>query len=185
MRVKTGSRSGGRADWRRGFAALPWRMPNFVLLDTSQPDITQLLVAMLQARQAVARRSWSHPQQAAGEDWWADVLADPRARKRDRRLNMAIKQSLYRLADEPRTTILVACSKCDWKAAYHRNELIASRGAAYPMPSLLNELAKPGCARLGNQWDHCGVYYVEPIGTVDARIAHAPCPPIFGQAIRW
>ena len=45
------------ADWRRGFAALPWRMPNFVLL-----------VAMLQARQAVTRRSWSHPQQAAGED---------------------------------------------------------------------------------------------------------------------
>ena len=74
----------------------------------ASPDITQLLVAMLQARQAVARRSWSHPQQAAGEDWWADVLADPRARKRDRRLNMAIKQSLYRLADEPRTTILVA-----------------------------------------------------------------------------
>ena len=105
----------------------------------SQPDITQLLVAMLQARQAVARRSWSHPQQAAGEDWWADVLADPRARKRDRRLNMAIKQSVYRLADEPRATILVACSKCDWKAAYGRDELIASHGAAFPMPSLLNE----------------------------------------------
>ena len=136
------------ADWRRGFAALPWRMPNFVLLDTSQPDITQLLVAMLQARQAVARRSWSHPQQAAGEDWWADVLADPRARKRDRRVNMAIKQSAYRLADEPRATILVACSKCDWKAAYGRNDLIASHGAECPMPSLLNELAKPGCARL-------------------------------------
>ena len=74
---------------------------------------------------------------------------------------------LYRLADEPRTTILVACSKCDWKAAYGRNDLIASHGAEYPMPSLLNELAKPGCARLGNQWDHCGVYYVEPIGTVE------------------
>ena len=111
------------------------RMPNFVLLDTSQPDITQLLVAMLQARQAVARRSWSHPQQAAGEDWWADVLADPRARKRDRRLNMAIKQSAYRLADEPSATILVACSKCDWKAAYGRDELIASHGAGYPLPS--------------------------------------------------
>ena len=163
LRVKTGSWSGGRADWRRGFAALPWRMPNFVLLDTSQPDITQLLVAMLQARQAVARRSWSQPQQAAGEDWWADVLADPRARKRDRRLNMAIKQSAYRLADEPSAILLVACSKCDWKAAYGRDELIASHGAEFPLPSLLNELAKPGCTRLGNQWDHCGVHYVEPI----------------------
>jgi hypothetical protein len=100
----------------------------------SQPDITQLLVAMLQARQAVARRSWSHPQQAAGEDWWADVLADPRARKRDSRLNMAIKQLVYRLVDEPRATLFVACSKCDWKAAYHRDELIASHGAAFPMP---------------------------------------------------
>jgi hypothetical protein len=116
-------------------------MPNFVLLDTSQPDITQLLVAMLQARQAVARRSWSHPQQAGGEDWWADVLADPRARKRDR--DKAIKQATYRLADEARATILVACSKCDWKAAYGRNELIASHGAGYPLPSLLNELSRP------------------------------------------
>jgi hypothetical protein len=135
--------SGGRADWRWGFAALPWRMPNFVLLDTSQPDITQLLVAMLQARQAAAQRSWSHPHQAAGEDWWADVLADPRARKGDRRLNMAIKQSAYRLADEPSATILVACTKCDWKAAYGRDELIASHGAGYPLPSLLNELSRP------------------------------------------
>src|SRR4051812_35801893 len=84
----------GRSSRYRG------RMPNFVLLDTSQPDITQLLVAMLQARQAVARRSWSHPQQAAGEDWWADVLADPRARKRGRRVNMAIKQLVYRLFGE-------------------------------------------------------------------------------------
>ena len=58
LRVKTGSWSGGRADWRRGFAALPWRMPNFVLLDTSQPDITQLLVAMLQAQCQVCSTSW-------------------------------------------------------------------------------------------------------------------------------
>ena len=35
---------------------------------------------------------------------------DPRARKRDRRLNMPIKQSVYRLADEPRATILVRTS---------------------------------------------------------------------------
>jgi hypothetical protein len=51
-------------------------MPNFVLLDTSRPDIAHLLIAMLRARQAVERRSWSHPQAATGEDWWADVLAD-------------------------------------------------------------------------------------------------------------
>ena len=113
-------------------------MPNFVLLDTGRPEIAHLLTAMLQAREAVGRRSWSHPQEPTGEDWWADV--------------------------ELRPVILVACSKCDWRAAFSRDELIASHGATCAMPSLLNELAKPGCTRIGNQWDHCGVYYVDPIG---------------------
>jgi len=34
--------------------------PNFVLLDSTWPDIANLVVAMLQARDAVKRRSWSH-----------------------------------------------------------------------------------------------------------------------------
>jgi hypothetical protein len=138
-------------------------MPNFVLLDKNRPDIAHLLVAMLQAREAVDRRSWSHPQESTGEEWWADVLADPRARTRKRRVDMAVKQTTYRLSDEQQATILVECSKCDWKAAYGRDELIASHGAKYSMPSLLNELAKPGCTRLSNQWDYCGVHYVKPI----------------------
>jgi hypothetical protein len=70
----------------------------------------------------------------------------------------------YRLSDELRPVILVACSKCDWRAAFSRDELIAFHGATCSMPSLLNELTKPGSVRLGNQWDHCGVYSVEPIG---------------------
>jgi hypothetical protein len=139
-------------------------MPNFVLLDTGRPEIAHLLTAMLQAREAVGRRSWSHPQEPTGEDWWADVLADPRARKRNWRIDKAVRQDSYRLSDELRPVILVACSKCDWRAAFSRDELIASHGATCAMPSLLNELTKPGCVRLGNQWDHCGVYYVEPIG---------------------
>ena len=53
--------------------------PNFVLLDSTRPDIAILVVAMLQARDAVGRRSWSHPQEPTGEEGWADVLADPRA----------------------------------------------------------------------------------------------------------
>jgi hypothetical protein len=32
------------------------------------------------------------------------------------------------------------------------------------MPSLLEHLAAPGCAKVGSQWDRCGVHYVEPIG---------------------
>jgi hypothetical protein len=42
-------------------------MPNFVLLDPSRPDIAHLLVAMLQAREAVDPRSCSHPQESTGE----------------------------------------------------------------------------------------------------------------------
>jgi hypothetical protein len=37
-------------------------VPNFALLDASQPDIARLVQAMIQAREAVDRRSWSHPQ---------------------------------------------------------------------------------------------------------------------------
>src|SRR2546430_4522323 len=89
--------------------------PNFVLLDSTRPDIANLVVAMLQARDAVGRRSWSHPQEPTSNEWWADVLSDPRARKRDRRTDLAVKQAFYRLADEKREIILVACSKCEWR----------------------------------------------------------------------
>src|SRR6516165_1971444 len=137
--------------------------PNFVLLDAALPDVARLMAAMVQARDAVEHRSWSHPQEPTGEAWWADVLADPRARKRERRTDLAVKQAFYRLADEKREIILVACSKCDWRAAFSRDDLIATHGADYAMPNLLNQLAAPTCSRLGSHWDRCGVHYVEPI----------------------
>ena len=139
-------------------------MPNFVLLNTSLPDVVRLVAAMVQARDAVESRSLSHPQEPTTEEWWADVLADPRARIRKRRSSeVAVERTFYRLADEPRATILVACSKYDWKAAYQRAELVVAHGPTSPMPSLLNHLAAPGCPRLGSYWDLCGVHYVEPI----------------------
>jgi hypothetical protein len=49
--------------------------PNFALLDISRPEVARLIAAMVQARDAVGRRSWSHPQEPTGEEWWADVLA--------------------------------------------------------------------------------------------------------------
>jgi hypothetical protein len=52
--------------------------PNFTLLDSSLPEIGRLISAMLRVRDAVERRLWSHPQEPTGEEWWADVLADPR-----------------------------------------------------------------------------------------------------------
>jgi hypothetical protein len=137
--------------------------PNFALLEMSHPEVASLVAAMLQARDAVERRSWAHPQEPTGKEWWADVLADPRARKRERRTHLAVKQAFYRLADEKRETILVACSKCDWRAAFSRDHLVASHGADYAMPNLLNDLAAPSCSRLGSHWDRCGVHYVAPI----------------------
>ena len=137
--------------------------PNFVLLDVALPDVARLVTAMVQARDAVEHQSWWHPQEPTSDKWWADVLADSRARKRERRTDLAVKRAFYRLADEKRDTILVACSKCNWRAAFARDDLVASHGADYPMPNLLNYLAAPSCSRLGSHWDRCGVHYVEPI----------------------
>jgi len=92
------------------------------------------------------------------------VLADPRARKREpHATDLPVRRAFHTLADEPRETILVVCSKCAWRAAFSRAELIASHGADHPMPNLLDHLAAPGCSRRGSMWDRCGVHYVEPI----------------------
>ena len=69
--------------------------PNFILFDASLPDVAKLVTAMVQARDAVERRSWSHPQEPTSDEWWTEVLADPRARKRERRTDLAIKKAFY------------------------------------------------------------------------------------------
>src|SRR5262249_58452256 len=106
--------------------------PNFVLLDSARPDIANLVVAMVQARDAVKRRSWAHPQEPTGEEWWADVLVDPRAQKRERRTDLAAKQAFYRLANQKRGTILVACSKSDWRGAVFSHGPLAPHPAGQP-----------------------------------------------------
>jgi hypothetical protein len=144
--------------------------PNFTLLDVSRPEIASLLGAMLQAREAVERWSWSHPQEPAGEEWWADVLADPRARRRSQPgvhgHDLRTRSVAYRLRDESCITLLVACSKCDWKAAFDRDELITTHGSNIGMVELLGMLTAPACSKVGHHWDRCGAYYVNPI---DAR----------------
>jgi hypothetical protein len=137
--------------------------PNFVLLDAALPDVARLVAAMVQARNAVEHPRGRIRKSPRGKAWWTDVLADPRARKRERRTELAVKRAFYRLADEKREIILVACTKCEWRAAFARDELIAAHGADYAMPNLLNHLAAPGCSRLCSQWDRCGVHYVDPI----------------------
>jgi hypothetical protein len=116
---------------------------HFSWLDTGRPDVSRLLVAMLQARDALKRRSWSHPQEPTGEEWWADVLADPRARRIARIAPSRGAITIYRLCDEPHATILVVCNKCDWRAAFSRDGLIAQHGANCPMPELLGLVAAP------------------------------------------
>jgi hypothetical protein len=49
-------------------------MPNFTALDMRLPEVATLVSAIVQARDAVERRSWSHPQEPTSEDWWADAL---------------------------------------------------------------------------------------------------------------
>jgi len=142
--------------------------PNFTRLDPGRPEIANLVDAMLRA--VVATRPWSTSQEATTEHWWADVLADPRARIRRRPRGFygrdgrrTARKSYYRLADEPSPVIEVACSKCEWKGAFSRAELLAMYGAECPLPTLLNHLAMPGCSKIDTHWDRCGVYYVNPI----------------------
>jgi hypothetical protein len=42
--------------------------PNFVLLDTTLPQVARLVTAMVQARDAVERWSWAHPQEPTSNE---------------------------------------------------------------------------------------------------------------------
>ena len=76
----------------RGLGQMTATSLNFALLDANRSEVARLIAAMVQARDAVERRSWSHPQESTGEEWWADVLADPRARKRGRRTDLPTRE---------------------------------------------------------------------------------------------
>ena len=143
---------------------------NFTRLDPGRSDVGMLIGAMLRAREVIATKSWSTSQEPTSEHWWADVLADPRARisrqargfyGRDGR--RTAQKSHYRLADETGPLIEISCSKCEWRGAFSTAELLAMYGAECPLPTLLNYLAMPGCSKINTHWDRCGVYYVNPI----------------------
>ena len=129
---------------------------------------------------------WSHPQEPTGEEWWADVPPD-RGRGADLsrecvNYDLRTRPASCRLRDEPRNTILVACSKCDWKAAFDRGEMITTHGSNIGMVELLRMLAAPGCSKVGHHWDHCGAYDVSPIDAVimsawpDSRPGYGAAP---------
>jgi hypothetical protein len=117
---------------------------NFTRLDPGRSDVGMLIGAMLRAREVIATKSWSTSQEPTSEHWWADVLADPRVRIRRGRRGFdgrhgrrAAQKSYYRLADEPSPVIEVACSKCEWKGAFSRAELLAMYGAECPLPTFM------------------------------------------------
>jgi len=61
--------------------------PNFVLLNATLPDVTRLVIAMVQARDAVESRSWSHPLPVKCGN---DLLCDLRTRSAEQRLVRAM-----------------------------------------------------------------------------------------------
>jgi len=77
-------------------------------------------------------------------------------------LARACGMSAATLADEPQSTILARAA--NRLAAFSRADLIITYGAEYPRPDLLEHLAVPGCSKIRNQWNRCGVYYLNPIG---------------------
>jgi hypothetical protein len=131
------------------YTPMPKTTPNFTRLDPDRPEIAALMTAMLRAREVVAARSWSTSQDPTSEHWWADVLADPRARIRKqprgfygRDDSQLAQRAYYRLADEPSPLIEVSCSKCEWKGAFSRAELLAMYGCS-PTRVLLTKLPFP------------------------------------------
>jgi hypothetical protein len=46
------------------------------------------------------------------------------------------------LRDEPCAVVLVACPKCEWRAAFERSELIAAYGANCPMRTCSTRLQR-------------------------------------------
>ena len=117
-------------------------MSNFTRLDPNRSDVAILVDAMLRAREV--GRPWSTSQEPTTENWWADVLADPRARIRRqpgglyvRDSKRTARKSHYRLADEPGPVIEVACSKCEWKAGQLRTE------CGRPHHAAVQQVAKP------------------------------------------
>ena len=60
---------------------------------------------------------------------------------------IAVRSEHYRLHDAPSDVVLVACTKCDWKAAYSSEELIAADRAMPDVSTILPHRVAPGLAR--------------------------------------
>jgi hypothetical protein len=134
-------------------------MPNVTALDMSLPEVATLVAAMVQARDAVSRRSWSHPQEPTGEEWWADVLADPRARKRERRADLAAKQAFYRLADEKREIITCRVQQVRLAGCVFARSLVLSLACGSIHSISLSALAKD---RAMEAWYHPSIARMTP-----------------------
>jgi hypothetical protein len=93
-------------------------------------------------------------------------------------------RSASTLADEPETTIAVACSKCSWQAEFSRADLIAMYGREHPCPTcsiiLLRQAARrwetsrTGAGRITSTRLDSGQCQLSPA----ADISLAPASPL-------
>ena len=157
--------SGNPADIRRAAVWLEWSRRATVthaeLLCATQPAATP--PAQRRTRTARAGRrtpSWS-PTEPTSEDWWADSIdgpasttASPHRHGAQTRVSPACRR---RHAECPRCLQQMRLE--GWVPAGG----VGRRRGGVSHAEATNKLAKPGCDRLGNEWDACGVYYTHPI----------------------
>jgi hypothetical protein len=69
---------------------------------------------------------------------------------------MAVKQTAYRLSDEQQATILIECTKCDWRTAYRREELIPALAEGQIQSTLFSPSHEPSKIGLSHGAPHKG-----------------------------
>jgi len=146
-------------------------VPNFTRLDPGRPEVAILMEAMPRIREVVAARPWSTSQEPTSECWWADVLADPRARHRPaaRRLHRdrgstAGKKAYYILADEPQPTILVAAANVPGKQRSAALAIASEASGTARVRKCTVECAWPAIPIPGNRLDRGRTHAVSYTG---------------------
>ena len=95
---------------------------NFARLDGDRPEVSRLMTAMLQAREALAAGHGLIRKNMLPRNGGPTCSRTPCPATNARQPQPWCSKYLP-ARDEPREIILVACTKCDWKAAFRRADL--------------------------------------------------------------
>ena len=91
------------------------------------------------------------------ENWWIDVLHDPRARPpRASRIEASSRNARYRLDRQGSTGVSFACRLCRWTHSAYKSDLIKAHGPDRNVIGLATDLAT--CDRRNG--GACGAYCV-------------------------